>query len=315
MDPTNRLSPVLRGRLEFFADMGRFVSWRAGGKADRLYTPADLEDLAAFMQTLPPLEPVQFIGLGSNLLIRDGGLRGTVVHLHAALRQLHIEQRRQRSWADLDLDHYGLIYAEAGVASPKLASYAALNNLTGAEFLAGIPGTVGGALAMNAGCHGAETWSSVRQVLTLDRQGMQYRRLPGDFRIGYRLCEPATSREEWFVAAWFAFPRGDGEASRARIKELLDKRIATQPLNLPNCGSVFRNPPDLHAARLIQDCGLKGLTIGGAQVSDKHANFIVNLGGATAADIETLIETVQAKVETATGIRLEREVRIIGEHA
>jgi UDP-N-acetylmuramate dehydrogenase len=314
MDSLPRLTPALRGRLEFYADMGRFVSWRAGGKADRLYTPADLEDLSAFLQTVPPSEAILFIGLGSNLLIRDGGFRGTVIHLHGALRQLHIEQRRQRAWADLNADQFGVVYADAGVASPKLASFAAANNLVGAEFLAGIPGTVGGALAMNAGCYGSETWTYVLQVLTIDRQGELRRRRPDEFKIGYRQCLPGGRREEWFLGAWFAFPRGDGEASKANIKALLEKRIASQPLNLPNSGSVFRNPPGDHAARLIQACGLKGLTLGGAQVSEKHANFIVNLGGASAADIETLIDTVQAEVEAAHGIKLEREVRILGEH-
>ena len=317
MDSTssNRLSPAIRGRLEFYADMSRFVSWRAGGKADRLFTPADLEDLAAFMHTLPPTEPIWFIGLGSNLLIRDGGLRGTVIHLHAALRQLYIEQRRQRAWVDIDAEKFGVIYAEAGVASPKLASFAAANNLTGAEFLAGIPGTVGGGLAMNAGCYGSETWAFVRQVLTMDRQGELRRRCPEEFRLGYRLCEPNSAREEWFLAGWFTFPRGDGEQSRSQIKDLLEKRLASQPLNLPNCGSVFRNPPGDHAARLIESCGLKGRAVGAAQVSEKHANFIVNTGGATASDVETLIEVVQAEVAAKTGIGLEREVRIIGERS
>lgn len=313
MDSLPRLTPTLRGRLEFYADMGRFVSWRAGGKADRLYTPVDLEDLSAFLQTVPPAESILFIGLGSNLLIRDGGFRGTVIHLHGALRNLYIEQRRQRAWADLDPDQFGVIYADAGVASPKLASFAAANNYVGGEFLAGIPGTVGGALAMNAGCYGSETWPNVRQVLTMDRLGELRRRRPDEFKIAYRHCQPNSRREEWFMGAWFVFPRGDGETSKAHIKALLEKRIVSQPLNLPNCGSVFRNPPGDHAARLIQACGLKGLTLGGAQVSEKHANFIVNLGGASAADIEGLIDTVQAEVQAAHGIKLEREVRIIGE--
>ncbi|MCU0842127.1 MAG: UDP-N-acetylmuramate dehydrogenase, partial [Thiobacillaceae bacterium] len=178
---------------------------------------------------------------------------------------------------------------------------------------AGIPGTLGGALAMNAGCYGRETWEMVAQVLTIDRAGELRTRLPPDFQVGYRHVAPRVPGDEWFVAAWLSLPMGDGVASREEIRRLLARRVASQPLNLPNAGSVFRNPPGDHAARLIEDCGLKGRQIGGARVSEKHANFIVNVGGATATDIETLIETVERQVEAQTGVRLQREVRIIGE--
>jgi len=295
------MSIPLRGHLEFEADMARHVSWRAGGRAACFYTPADLEDLAAFLRGRPTVEPLCFVGLGSNLLVRDGGYRGCVVHLHAALNGLR-------------LDADGRIYAEAGVASPKLARFAARHDRVGAEFLAGIPGTVGGALAMNAGCYGRETWMAVDRVLTLDRQGTLHERTPDDYAVGYRQVALKAAAEEGFVAAWFRFAKGDGEAARAEIKTLLAKRVASQPLNLPNAGSVFRNPPGDHAARLIETCGLKGLRQGGAQVSEKHANFIVNLGGASAADIEGLIDTVQARVAAQSGVQLHREVRIIGEH-
>lgn len=305
--------PGLKGTLELGADMSRYTSWRAGGTADRLYTPSDLADLRAFLQSMEPAEPVYFIGLGSNLLVRDGGVRGTVIHMHSALRKIHVEQRRQDIGADKDASQFGVIYAEAGVASPKLARFAATHDLAGAEFLAGVPGTVGGALAMNAGCYGHETWEFVSQVLTVNRQGETLRRSPKDFRIAYRHVEPTVARDEWFVAAWFMFPRGDGAASREAIKHLLEKRVASQPLNLPNAGSVFRNPPGDFAARLIEVCGLKGMRIGGAQVSEKHANFIVNAKDAKAADIESLIETIQNQVEAKAGVRLVREVRIIGD--
>lgn len=281
--------------------MRKHVSWRAGGNADRAYVPADLQDLAAFLKSLPQGEPVVFAGLGSNLLVRDGGLRGTVILMHAALNEVRMDGER--------------IYAEAGVASPKLARFAARHGFEGAEFLAGIPGTVGGALAMNAGCYGAEAWEIVDEVLTIDRRGEIHRRKRADYDIGYRHVALKNAHEEWFAAGWFVPPRGDGAASLKRIKELLQKRIAAQPLNLPNAGSVFRNPPGDFAARLIETCGLKGKCIGGAQVSEKHANFIVNVGDATAADIERLIETVQDTVERETGVRLEREVRIVGEKA
>lgn len=307
--------PGLRGELAFHVDMSRHVSWRAGGVADRLYLPADLEDLIVFLRTLEADEPLCFVGLGSNLLVRDGGFRGTVILLHKALDTLRLESRRRGTpWDGREAAGMGVIYAEAGVASPKVARFAANHDLVGAEFLAGIPGTVGGALAMNAGCYGRETWEIVAQVLTIDRRGDLYTRLPRDFGVGYRHVAPSQPREEWFVAAWLMLEKGDGAASRQKIKHLLAKRVASQPLNLPNAGSVFRNPPGDHAARLIEACGLKGRRIGGAQVSEKHANFIVNTGGATATDIERLIDEVEAEVAARTGVRLQREVRIIGEH-
>jgi UDP-N-acetylmuramate dehydrogenase len=276
--------------------------------------PADLDDLAAFMRGLPNGEAVYLVGLGSNLLVRDGGLRGTVIFMHGALKHLRLEQRKS-ALIDVNADSTGtgLVYAEAGVASPKVARFAANHNLVGAEFLAGIPGTVGGALAMNAGCYGAETWQFVAQVLTVDRSGRLHERTKAEFDIGYRHVAPNSLREEWFAAAWFRLPKGDGEASRVRIKELLARRIANQPLNMPNAGSVFRNPPGDYAARLIEASGLKRLRIGGAEVSAKHANFIVNTGGATAADIESLIEKVRETVLAKRGVALIPEVRIIGE--
>mgnify|MGYP005841316711 FL=1 len=306
--------PGLRGELVFHADMSRHVSWRAGGVADRLYVPADLEDLALFLRSLEADEPLCFVGLGSNLLVRDGGFRGTVILLHKALNALSLESRRRGTpWEEIDTGRKGVIYAEAGVASPKVARFAANHDLVGAEFLAGIPGTMGGALAMNAGCHGRETWQIVDQVLTMDRRGEIHTRLPRDFEVGYRHVALRQPRDEWFVAAWLRLDRGDGAASREEIKRLLAMRVASQPLNLPNAGSVFRNPPNDHAARLIEACGLKGLRVGHAQVSEKHANFIVNLGGASASDIEALIERVERLVADRTGVRLQREVRIIGE--
>ncbi|MDR2240234.1 MAG: UDP-N-acetylmuramate dehydrogenase [Zoogloeaceae bacterium] len=293
---------TLRGELRFNESMARHVSWRAGGAAARVYVPADLDDLAAFLRATRIDEPLLCVGLGSNLLVRDGGFDGTVVLLHAALGRL--------VFAD------GLVYAEAGVASPKVARFAAEQGLAGAEFLAGIPGTVGGALAMNAGCHGGETWRIVERVLMLDRYGVAHERAAADFEIGYRHAGLRAASDELFAAAWFRLPPGDGDAARARMRELLEKRAASQPLTLPNAGSVFRNPPGDHAARLIEAAGLKGLTAGGARVSEQHANFIVNPERrATAADIETLIEQVRATVRERFGVELTREVRIVGEKA
>ncbi len=281
--------------------MSRHVSWRAGGVAARAFHPADLTALRAFLSALPPREPVLFVGLGSNLLVRDGGYRGTVVLMHNTHGVIRHEE--------------GLVYVEAGVACPKLARFVAAHALAGGEFLAGIPGTMGGALAMNAGCHGSETWDFVARVQTIDRRGDLRVRQPAEFTLGYRHCQPAAERaDEWFTAAWFRFPAGEVTASRERIRELLVRRVATQPLNQPNAGSVFRNPPGDHAARLIEACGLKGFTIGGAQVSPRHANFIVNAtGAATAADIEALIAHVRAVVLERCAVALEPEVRVVGE--
>ena len=292
----------LRGELRLNEPMTRHVSWRAGGAVDRAYLPADLDDLRAFLATLNPEEPVHFIGLGSNLLVRDAGLRGTAVFTHWALREVALAERADG----------GEVTAQAGVPSPKVARFAAVHDLVGAEFLAGIPGTVGGALAMNAGCYGGETWELVRRVTTVDRTGALHERTPAQYSIGYRTVRRAGI-EEWFVSAVFGLVRGDGKRSREQVKALLEKRLAAQPLGEPNAGSVFRNPPGTYAARLIEDCGLKGWRIGGAIVSPKHANFIVNTGGATAADIEALIELAQRTVKEKFGIELEREVRIVGD--
>jgi len=296
----------LRGELKANEPMARHVSWRAGGPAARFYAPADLDDLAAFLRQLPPAEPLLFVGLGSNLLVRDGGFAGTVVLTHAAGRHPELVA--------------GRLYAEAGVASPKVARFAARHDLAGAEFLAGVPGTVGGALAMNAGCYGGETWEIVERAVTIDRRGVLRTRAREEFATGYRHCAlkgaARLGEDEWFAGAWFALRRGDGAASRARIRELLERRIASQPLSLPNAGSVFRNPPGDHAARLIEICGLKGLERGGARISEKHANFIVNpKGRARAADIEWLIAHARDSVRTRTGVELVAEVRIVGEAA
>ena len=299
----------LRGQLAHDAPLAKYTSWRTGGTADTLYVPADRDDLARFIAQLPANEPLLAIGLGSNTLVRDGGIRGTVVVMH-------------NSGAAMALAD-GLIYADAGLACPKLARFAANHGCAEAEFLAGIPGTVGGALAMNAGCYGGETWRYVVRVEVLTRDGKFELRTPADYVIGYRsvkrtptLAAKEDETAELFTAAWFRFPAGDVDAARDRIRELLARRILAQPLDLPNAGSVFRNPPNDHAARLIEACGLKGYAIGGTRVSEKHANFIVNPHGyAKAADIEALIKLVRDTVCARTGVELEQEVRIVGERA
>lgn len=319
IEPAQFLNTELRGSLRSNVAMRHHTSWHTGGNAEKVYQPADLADLIVFLRTLPAEEPVVAIGLGSNLLMRDGGLRGTVLLLHAALTEMRIETD-------------GTVYAQAGIPGAKLARFAARHNLRGAEFFAGIPGTLGGMLTMNAGCYGNETWNMVTNVQTLMRNGKLLQREPKDYEIGYRHVmlrnknkhvehndshtpNPLPlNQEEFFVGAKLHFPAGDGETARREIKSLLSRRIVSQPLHLPNAGSVFRNPPGNYAARLIEQCGLKGYQIGGARVSEKHANFIVNVGGATAADIENLINTVRISVEHTTGICLHPEVRIMGDY-
>jgi len=303
---------ALRGEMRMNESMKKYTSWRTGGKAERIYIPADLADLSQFLLGIPKCEPVHVVGLGSNLLVRDGGLRGTVILLHTKLNNLRLEQ------------HSGedrLIYVEAGVTCAKVARFSALHNLAGAEFLAGIPGTVGGALAMNAGCYGAETWGIVEQVRTLNRSGYLKDRDSKEYKISYRQVNLESdiglsvdsSSKEWFVGAWLRLKKGNDTTSKKMIKELLSRRINSQPLSLPSAGSVFRNPPGDHAARLIELCGLKGFSIGGAMVSIKHANFIVNTGNAMAEDIEAVITEISKKVKKKTGINLIQEIRIIGE--
>ncbi len=290
----------LRGAFRHGVDMSRHVTWRAGGRAARMYQPADLADLQQFLRGLPQAEPLLVIGLGSNLLVRDGGLNGTVLLMHGALSELRLAED-------------GGLYAQAGVPGAKLARYAALHNLRGAEFFAGVPGTLGGMLVMNAGCYGSETWEKVERVQVVSRGGELREHTAADYEIGYRHVVLRETADEWFTGAWLRLQPGDGEVSRREIRALLTRRQQSQPLHQPNAGSVFRNPPGDHAARLIEACGLKGRQIGGARVSDKHANFIVNAGGATAGDIESLINEVQETVRLQAGISLHPEVRIVGE--
>lgn len=289
---------ALRGSLLRDEPMARHTTWRVGGPADRFYIPADADDLAEFLRSLPAEEPLLWLGLGSNLLVRDGGIRGTVIATAKALNAL----------ARTDATH---VRVEVGVPCAILARFCAREGLAGAEFLVGIPGTFGGALAMNAGCFGGETWQVVETVETMDRTGRSHVRRPEEFEVGYRHVR--GPRDEWFVAANLRLAPGDGDELTTRMRNLLDKRSASQPTQQANAGSVFRNPPGDFAGRLIEASGLKGFCIGGACVSEKHANFIVNTGAATAADIEALILHVIERVEAQHGVRLETEVRVVGE--
>ena len=296
---TNKATHTFAGKLLLNEPLARYTSWRVGGIADQLYIPADLDDLCLFLKSLNASQPVYFIGLGSNLLVRDGGLRGTVILMHNVLTALKMDG--------------DLVYVEAGVTCGKLAKFSAKQAKQGGEFFAGIPGTVGGALAMNAGCYGCETWQTVRRVMTVNRQGELHTRDVAEYVASYRHIAMPVS-DEWFVAAWLAFEHGDADESAQNIKDLLAQRLASQPLNLPSAGSTFRNPVGDYAARLIEASGLKGYIIGGAQVSEKHANFIVNVGGANALDIELLIKHMHDTVLREHGVSLQQEVKVIGEY-
>jgi len=286
-----------RGELRRNEPMARHSSWRVGGTADCWAQPVDIDDLAALLQQIPVNEPITWIGLGSNLLIRDGGIRGTVI---CTARLNRIENLGDQLWL-----------IEAGAPCARVARLTARGAARGAEFFCGIPGTMGGALVMNAGAHGGETWPLVEHYETIDHQG-QITRLPvTSMHWGYRHAELPVG--QGFTRCWLRLEAGDAVQAEARIRELLEHRNRTQPTGMASCGSVFRNPPGDFAGRLIESAGLKGLRIGGAQVSDRHANFIVNASGARASDMEILMQTVMERVEAAHGVRLVPEVRIVGE--
>lgn len=291
--------PNLHGELRVKEPMSRHVSWRAGGPADRYYRPADAIDLAEFLRRLPADEPILWLGLGSNLLVRDGGFRGTVIALHGVLDHIH-------ALGD------GRLRVEAGVHCARLAKYCAQQGLGAAAFFAGIPGTVGGALAMNAGAWGSETWQRVTQVEVMSRRGELQTLSAEAFQISYRTVKSPLP-DLCFIAAEMQFPPDAAARGREDIRDLLAQRREKQPVGQPSCGSVFRNPPGDHAARLIEAAGLKGQRIGDAVVSVKHANFILNSGEARADDIEDLVHQVRAEVRRVHGVELEPEVRIVGE--
>ena len=287
------------GEIRHDEPMSRHTSWRVGGPAETFFKPADINDLSEFLRKLEPTTPIFWFGLGSNLLVRDGGLPGVVIATAGI-------------FGDLERAGDQLVRAGTSVPCTTLARQCIRWGFGPSEFFAGIPGTVGGALAMNAGAHGSETWERVRQVKTIDRSGVVKERSPDDYKIGYRSV--SGPQDEWFIEATFEFdPSVD--ASMDTLKTMLDRRKATQPLGLPSCGSVFRNPPGGHAARLIEAAGLKGCRIGGAEVSEKHANFIINRDDASATDVESLILHVQNTVADVHGVDLVHEVRIVGREA
>lgn len=289
----------VRGKLRQREPMAGHTSWRVGGPADRYFEPADRADLLDFVRQLPPHEPILWTGLGSNLLVRDGGVRGTVIALHGALEALELESDQA-------------IRAEAGVHCARLAKFSQQQRRAGLGFMAGIPGTVGGALAMNAGAWGGETWPNVVEAEVLYRDGRSEWLAPASFRFAYRHVETPTGFCGFLGARFRVSEDVAGEHERY-TKDALARRKATQPVGKPSAGSTFRNPPGDHAARLIESCGLKGHRIGGAEVSRQHANFIITGAGARAADVEALIEHIRATVQARTGVALQPEVRIVGE--
>lgn len=288
-----------KGTLLIDEPMSKHTSWRIGGNADKFYTPADIDDLANFLSALPKNENLMFLGLGSNLLVRDKGIRGTVISLKGCL-------------SEIDTLNEHCLRVGAGTSCAKLARYCHRNNLIGGEFFAGIPGLLGGALAMNAGAFKGETWPIVKSVVTVNKLGVTHIRTASDYVIGYRSVK--GHQDEWFISADLQFELGDGEAAAIRVKELLNKRAETQPTGLPSCGSVFKNPENDHAARLIEACGLKGYAIGGAKVSEKHANFIISSSCAKASEVEALIAFIQKTVKSKFDISLQTEVKFVGEH-
>ncbi|HEY0768322.1 MAG TPA: UDP-N-acetylmuramate dehydrogenase [Steroidobacteraceae bacterium] len=294
---TLAVAPQFLPRVRRDEPLSRHTSWHVGGPAEVFFNPRDRADLAAFLRTVPADAPIHWIGLGSNLLVRDGGLRGIVISTHGTLDALtRLNETTVR--------------AEAGVACARIARQCVKWGLGPAEFFAGIPGTLGGALAMNAGAFGGETWRQVLSVETIDRSGHFHTRAASEYRVSYREVT-APAAEEWFIAASLSFERRPG-AHEGEVRTLLERRKASQPIGEWSCGSVFTNPPGDHAARLIETAGLKGFRIGDASVSEKHANFIINHGQASAADLERLIAHVRETVQSVHGVALRPEVRIVG---
>ena len=288
----------LQGELRTQEPMSRHTSWKTGGNADYYYIASDINDLAKFISKLPASTPITWIGLGSNLLVRDGGVSGVVVSVVGLLNELKKINETE-------------IFIGAGVSCAKVAHFSAKHGLEGIEFLAGIPGTIGGALAMNAGAYGGEIWSYIKEVETINRKGKREIFEKDKFDINYRSV--SISENEWFIACKMKLEISTRTVVSDRIKKMLSERANGQPLGKLSCGSVFRNPTNQHAAKLIELCGLKGKKVGGAVISDKHGNFIINTGNATSLDIEQLIEFIQACVYEKYDIKLIPEVRIIGE--
>ncbi|SDW61465.1 UDP-N-acetylmuramate dehydrogenase [Alicyclobacillus hesperidum] len=279
--------------------MQRHTTWRIGGPADYFVVPASLDELRGTVLAARHLGlPITVIGRGSNALVLDGGIRGVVVKLHDAFAKVEIEG--------------AAIIAMAGRSYVSAANIALRHGLAGLEFATGIPGSVGGAVMMNAGAYGKETCEVLEWADVMNADGEIERLQNADLKFGYRYSI-LKDRFGIVTQAKFALSPGDRDALVKQVKQWSQKRVESQPLSWPNCGSVFRNPEGTHAGRLIEAAGLKGFQHGGAKISDKHANFIVNVEGATAADVLWLIRHAQQVVRDQYGIELETEVRVLGE--
>ncbi len=288
--------PKVRGRMSFDAAMAPFTWFRVGGTAEVLFRPADQEDLLAFLAGLPAEVPLTVIGVGSNLLVRDGGIPGVVI-------------KPTGPFAAIEATGTAII-AGAGALDLTVARVARDHGIAGLEFLSGIPGTIGGALRMNAGAFGAEMKDIVVAAEVMDRSGHVRGVDPAELGFGYRQC--ALPHDLIFLSATLEGRPGDAKAIAARMAEIRATREDSQPTRVRTGGSTFANPPGHSAWKLIDAAGCRGLRRGGAQVSEKHCNFLLNLGGATAADIEDLGEDVRRRVHETSGIDLHWEIRRIG---
>ncbi|HVW73272.1 MAG TPA: UDP-N-acetylmuramate dehydrogenase [Rhizomicrobium sp.] len=294
--PCDMLPPV-RGSLTHDAPLKDLVWFRVGGAAEVLFRPADVDDLAAFIAARPADLRVSVIGVGSNLLVRDGGIPGVVVRLSSAFGKIQTDGMRVR--------------AGAAALDGAVARAAADAGIAGLEFLRGVPGTIGGALKMNAGCYGHEVKDIFVEATAIDGKGNKIRLSSADMGFEYRKAR-AAGEDLIFVEAVFEGTRDEPAAIRARMEELSANREASQPIKAKTGGSTFKNPPGHKAWQLIDEAGCRGLMMGAAQVSEKHTNFLINTGDATAADLEALGEDVRRRVKEKSGITLEWEIKRVG---
>ena len=291
----------LKGTLHFGYSLKRLNTWRVGGAADCFFKVDDVAALGYFLKYCVADYPVFYLGLGSNVLVRDGGIKGIVISLGNGFNWI------KQCGEDI-------ICAGASTSCAQLARFYVNNGLPGVEFMVGIPGTLGGALRMNAGAFGSEIWDYAIAIETLDRRGAKKKRVRSEIDVGYRFMD--LPDDECIISGKFKRPQKikDKDRLKAQLKTYLEMRNRTQPTNAPTCGSVFKNLQGGSAGKLIEECGLKSYTVGDAMVSEKHANFIVNKGSATANDIEKLIAHIQAVVKERSGVHLQPEVVIVGDH-
>lgn len=288
--------PPVRGTYQFGAALKDLVWFRAGGAAEVLYRPVDADDLADFLAKRPPAIPVTVIGVGSNLLVRDGGIPGVVIRLPAAFGKVEVDGLRIR--------------AGAAALDSAVSRRAADGGIAGLEFLRGVPGTIGGALRMNAGCYGSEIKDVFVEATAIDSRGIRHVLKPDDMGFEYRKSN--VPADFIFVDALFEGSADEPAAVKARMEELLARREESQPIKSKTGGSTFKNPPGAKAWKLIEEAGCRGLKRGDAMVSDIHCNFLINLGEASAAEIEALGEEVRARVKQQSGIELEWEIKRVG---